>query len=138
MLQPCATFALNKKLIDMKRTLFTALLLASLALANAQRVNIQTENMSLVISAEIGKQPEFVYFGSPLNPNETQTVPAPTGGRMDAYPAYGMNTPAPADLACKHADGNVSTQIPLTETEITQNLVTINMKEKALKLKIDL
>lgn len=122
----------------MKRTLFTALSLASLALASAQRVNIQTENMSLVISAEIGKQPEFVYFGSPLNPNETQTVPAPTGGRMDAYPAYGMNTPAPAALACKHADGNMSTQLAVTGTEITPNLVTIHMKDKVYNLKVDL
>ncbi len=41
-----------------------------------------------------------------------------TNGRMDAYPAYGLNTPAEAALAMRHSDGNLSTALVATGSEV--------------------
>jgi alpha-galactosidase len=73
--------------------------------------------MTLVLDVEQGRQPQYVYFGQRLNAQELQHLQAPRNGRMDAYPAYGMNCPADAALAMRHADGNMSTQLVVTGVE---------------------
>ncbi|MCQ2269473.1 MAG: alpha-galactosidase [Bacteroidaceae bacterium] len=77
--------------------------------ASAKQVVIETAHLSLVLDATEGKAPAYVYFGSKLSANELNHIQIPVEGRMDAYPAYGLNCPAEPALAIRHADGNLST-----------------------------
>jgi len=84
--------------------------------ANAERMRVETKNMSMILDVENGKTPQYVYFGSRLNASDVNNVQVTANGRMDAYPAYGMNTPAEAALSVRHSDGNLSTQLEITGT----------------------
>ena len=79
----------------------------------AEPVAIQTRHLSLVLDVEKGKHPQYVYFGQRLSEQELQHLQRPQDpyARMAVYPAYGLNTPAEAALAMKHADGNLSTDL---------------------------
>ena len=79
------------------------------AAVKAEQVVVQTRSISMVLDVEKGAQPQYVYFGSRLNAADLKNLSVPNGGRMDAYPAYGMNCPAEAALAMRHSDGNMST-----------------------------
>ena len=61
---------------------------------------------------------------------------------MDAYPAYGMNCPADAALAMRHADGNMSTQLVVTGVErLTADegqLTEITMKDPVYPITVKL
>ena len=93
----------------MKKFLFLAFLLISASTAWAEQVVIQTKNTTMVLNVEGNKQPQYVYYGAKLSDSDLQNLQKPRGGRMDAYPAYGMNCPAEAAIAIRHADGNMST-----------------------------
>ena len=118
--------------------LLTTLAVTCSLTAHADRLNICTRNLSLVVSADEGRQPEYVYFGSRLSDAESRALPVPRGGRMDAYPAYGLNCPAPAALACRHADGNLSTQLVVTGTSQQGDLTTVRLKDPVYDLRVDL
>ena len=79
------------------KKLFLFVLLAVIAQTTmAEQVTLQTKNMTMVLNVEKGKQPKYVYFGAKLSDYDLQNLQKPRGGRMDAYPAYGMNCPAEA------------------------------------------
>ena len=80
-------------------------------MAQAEQVVLQTKNTTMVLNVENGKQPQYVYYGTKLSAYDLQHLQTPVNGRMDAYPVYGLNTPAEAALAMKHADGNMSTAV---------------------------
>ncbi len=78
----------------------------------AEQVVVETQNTSLVLEVEKGQQPKYVYYGAKLSAQELQHLQKPAVfGRMEAYPAYGLNTPAEAALAMRHSDGNLSTAL---------------------------
>ncbi|MCR5077765.1 MAG: alpha-galactosidase [Prevotella sp.] len=122
----------------MYHKLLTSIAVACSVATYAGQVSITTRNLSLILNADEGKQPEYVYFGSRLQPNEARLLLPPTGGRMDAYPAYGMNCPAEAAFACTHADGNMSTQLVVTGTEQQGDLTTIHLKDPVYNLRVDM
>ena len=93
----------------MKKYLFLAFLMISATKVWAEQVVIQTKNTTMVLNVEGNKQPQYVYFGTRLSDYDLQNMQFPRNGRMDAYPAYGMNCPAEAAIAMRHADGNMST-----------------------------
>ena len=97
----------------MKKGLFIAALFCLTAgSAQAEKVVIETKGTSLVLEVEKGQQPKYVYYGTKLSALELQHMQTPNAfGRMEVYPAYGMNTPAEAALAMRHADGNMSTSL---------------------------
>ena len=107
----------------MKKILFLAFLMVSASTAWAKQVVIQTKNTTMVLDVETGKQPQYVYYGSKLSDYDLQNMQAARGGRMDAYPAYGMNCPAEAAVAMTHADGNMSTELSASDVT-TQGAVT--------------
>ena len=118
-------------------------LMLSLALclplsALAKQILVQSPHLSLVLNADEGKQPEYVYFGSKLSNADLPTLQKPQGGRMDAYPAYGMDCPDPAAFACRHADGNLSTQLVVTGSDVNGNITTIHLKDPVYNLFVDL
>ena len=95
----------------MKKFFILSLLIVSALTAKAEQVVIQTKNTTMVLNVDEGKQPQYVYFGTKLSSYDLQHLQTPRNGRMDAYPAYGMNCPAEAAIAMRHADGNLSTEL---------------------------
>jgi ABC-type multidrug transport system ATPase subunit len=83
----------------------------------------------MVLNVENGRQPQYVYYGTKLSSYDLQHLQMPTNGRMDAYPVYGLNTPAEAALAMKHADGNMSTAVYVTDCRQQGDITRITMKD---------
>ncbi len=107
----------------MKKILFLAFLMVSTSTAWARQVVIQTRNTTMVLDVETGRQPQYVYYGAKLTDYDLKHLQGARGGRMDAYPAYGMNCPAEAAVAMTHADGNMSTELFASDVT-TQGAVT--------------
>ena len=123
----------------MKKFLFFALFLATAQMTLAEQVTLQTKNMTMVLNVEKGKQPQYVYFGAKLSDYDLQHLQTSRGGRMDAYPAYGMNCPAEAAFAMKHADGNMSTELFATGQIEQKGMVTrIPLKDPVYQTSVNL
>lgn len=122
--------------------LFSILSLLSATMAFAEQVVIQTKNMTMVLEVNNGKQPTYVYFGSKLNANELGHLQYPTNGRMEVYPAHGLNTPAEDAFAMKHIDGNMSTGLVATGVEKTEEahatVTTIHTKDAVYPINVDI
>ena len=114
---------------NMKKILFLALLTLVAQTSTAKQVTVQTKRVTMVLDVENGQQPKYLYFGARLSDYDLQHLQAPVNGRMDAYPAYGMNCPAEAALAMKHADGNMSTELFVTGMETKDNVLRISLKD---------
>ena len=108
--------------------LLLALCLSTM-MAHAEQVVLQTKNTTMVLNVENGRQPQYVYYGSKLSNYDLQHLQTPVNGRMDAYPVYGLNTPAEAALAMKHADGNMSTAVYVTACDQQGDETRITMKD---------
>ena len=120
-----------------------ALILMTVALqAMAEKVSVNTKGMSLILDVENGKPAQYLYFGTKLNPNDLQNLKVATDGRMDAYPAYGLNTPAEAALAIRHSDGNLSTALVATGCDVKNegkaSVTTVHLKDPVYNIKVDL
>ena len=113
----------------MKKILFLAFLMVSASTAWAKQVVIQTKNTTMVLDVETGKQPQYVYYGAKLSDYDLQNLQTPRDGRMDAYPAYGMNCPAEAAVAMTHADGNMSTELFATDVTTQGSVTQITLKD---------
>ena len=126
----------------MKFKLLLALLFMGSAAASAEQVVIQTHSISMVLNVEKGAQPQYVYFGSRLNAEDLKNLSVPSGGRMDAYPAYGMNCPAEAALAMRHSDGNMSTALVATGVSYKQDanatITIIHLKDPVYNIKVNM
>ena len=123
----------------MKKLFFFALLMAGVQTASAEQVVVQTKNTTMVLNVDEGKQPQYVYFGAKLSDSDLQHMQRTHGGRMDAYPAYGMNCPAEAALAMTHADGNLSTALIATgDVEQEGSITRIRMKDPVYPITVDL
>ena len=125
-----------------KMMLLVGLFVVSATMAFAEQVVVQTKQMSLVLNVEKGKKPQYVYFGSRLSEADLSHLQMPVGGRMDAYPAYGMNAPAEAALAMRHSDGNMSTDLTVTGVERLKNdgntITVIHMRDVVYPVNVDL
>ncbi len=120
-----------------------ALLLVTIAMpAMAEQVSVNTKGMSLVLDVENGKPAQYLYFGTKLNNADLQNLMVANNGRMDAYPAYGLNTPAEAALAMRHSDGNLSTALVATGSDVKAEgdatVTTIHLKDPVYNIKVDL
>ena len=119
----------------------TACLVCTLLL-QAAPVKVETKNISLVINADEGKAPEYMYFGARLLNSDANHLQRPRDGRMNVYPAYGLNCPAEAALAMRHADGNMSTALVTTgvttTTENNATVTTITMRDPVYPVEVRL
>ena len=123
----------------MKKLFFFALLMAGVQTASAEQVVVQTKNTTMVLNVDEGKQPQYVYYGAKLSDNDLQHMQRTHGGRMDAYPAYGMNCPAEAALAMTHADGNMSTELVATGKVEYEGMITrIPLKDPVYPVNVNL
>ena len=120
-----------------------AFLLLTIAMPTmAEKVSVNTGKMSLVLDVENGKPAQYLYFGTRLNNADLQNLKVADNGRMDAYPAYGLNTPAEAALAMRHSDGNLSTALVATGSDVkaegNATVTTIHLKDPVYHIKVDL
>ncbi|MBR5989957.1 MAG: alpha-galactosidase [Prevotella sp.] len=122
----------------MKKILFFALLLLSSQMTEAKQVTIQTKNMTMVLNVDEGKQPQYVYFGAKLSDYDLTHLQNPRGGRMNAYPAYGMDCPSEAALAMRHADGSLATELVATGVEQQDGVTRIHLKDTVYPIAVDL
>ena len=132
---------ITHKFITMKKILVLCGMLACL-MAQAKQVVVETAHLSLVLDATEGKTPNYVYFGNRLSAEELNHIQMPVEGRMDAYPAYGLNCPAEPALAIRHADGNMSTALAVTgvstEVESTGTVTRIHLLDAVYNTAVDL
>jgi len=123
----------------MKKGLFIAMMLCLASTTQAEQVVVETKNTSLVLEVEKGQQPKYVYYGTKLNAQELQHLQRPAVfGRMEAYPAYGLNTPAEAALAMRHADGNLSTALAAEGVNRNGNITSITLKDPVYPITVTL
>ena len=123
----------------MKKVFFLALFCVTASLAKAEQVVVQTRHNTLVLNVEKGAQPKYVYYGAKLSAQELQHLQTPrVDGRMEVYPAHGLNTPAEAALAMRHADGNLSTALIAEGVEQNGDLTTINLKDPVYPITVKL
>ena len=120
-----------------------ALLLMTIAMpVMAEQVSVDTKGMSLILDVENGKPAQYLYFGTKLNPNDLANLTVANNGRMDVYPAYGLNTPVEAAFAMRHSDGNLSTALVATGSDVKNEgnatVTTIHLKDPAYNIKVDL
>ena len=113
----------------MKKIVILGMLLAVSMSMQAKQVTIQTKNTTMVLEVENGKQPQYVYYGAKLSDYDLAHLQTPRDGRMNAYPVYGMNCPAEAALAMKHADGNMSTAVYVTDLQTQGDIIRITLKD---------
>ena len=113
----------------MKKILFLAIFLAAGSMSRAEQVVIQTKNTTMVLDVENNKQPQYVYYGTRLSDYDLQYLQLPRSGRMNAYPAYGMNCPAEAAIAMRHADGNLSTELFVSDLKKQGDETKITLKD---------
>ena len=123
----------------MRKGIIVTMLLSLSAMTGwAEQVVVQTNNVALVLDVEKGQQPKYVYFGQRLSAEELGHLQTPVGGRMEVYPPYGMNTPAEAALAMRHADGNLSTALVCDGVERQGNVTIIRMKDTVYPVSVAL
>ena len=126
----------------MKKAYLLTVLALCCTMLQATPVKVETRNISLILNAEKGKMPQYVYFGPRLQTGDADRLQSPRDGRMDAYPAYGLNTPAEAALALRHSDGNMSTSLELTDmstrSESNSTVTTLTLKDPAYAITVKL
>ena len=127
----------------LKKILLLVLVAGISLVAWSKQLLVETPHMSLVINAEEGSVPEYVYFGAKLSAQDVSNLPKPSAdGRMDAYPAYGMNAPVEPAFAMKHADGSMATQLIVTGSESwgegNATLTIIHTADKVYPVKVDI
>ena len=114
----------------MRKVISTSIMLClSATMAWAEQVVIETKNTTMVLNVENNKQPQYVYYGTKLSGYDLQHLQVPRNGRMDAYPAYGMNCPAEAAIAMTHSDGNLSTELYVSGINKQGDITKINLKD---------
>ncbi len=98
---------------------------ANFSIAFAEKVELRTPNNSLVLELNQGQEPQFLYYGQSLKSLDIENllrIKDDNWSRSDLYPAYGAtHTQNEVCLAMRHADGNMSTQLLITDYKV-QNL----------------
>ena len=128
---------------NMKRTLFVMMLVCLTLGAWSRQVVVETRNISLVMEVEEGRAPRYVYFGAKLSAQDLSHIQQPSAdGRMDVYPAYGMNTPAEPAFAVTHADGSMATVLNATGVDTRNDgnatLTTIHTADPVYPVMVDI
>lgn len=93
---------------------------AALAVVSASaQIRVTTPATEMILKAEVGSQPQILYFGNRLSDLDLANLQAAGVPGHNAYPAYGFHCAGEAALALTHADGNMSTV--LVVESVTQN-----------------
>lgn len=120
----------------MKKIILGILLLTSTSLfAWEKDVLISTSNTSLLLSAPENGELKVVYYGDKIDRNEiSQIYHAGLSYNKPAYPVFGIECRDEAALQVRHADGNLSLDMIVsdvaTETVKDAEITSITLKDK--------
>lgn len=98
----------------------------------AQNIHLTTPHTSMVLSAPVGGELKYLYYGNRLSESDYQEVDAASVMNHMAYPAYGLNCPGESALAVVHADGNMTLELAVVEVK---EVVSAQAKTTIIKLK---
>lgn len=100
----------------------------------SRNLNLSTPASSLILEAPDGGELRYVYYGTKLSDTDLQHIGDAEKSRHGAYPVYGLNCPAEAALAVKHADGNMTLQMEVvgvsSREEGDATVTVVAMKDK--------
>ena len=118
----------------MKKNFLLLGALLSISTLFAQELHISTPSNSLVLSAPIGGNLKYIYYGDKLSDTELPAISKVERASHSAYPVYGMRGDFEPALAVKHSDGNMTLQMEIvsvnTQKEENANLTVVRMKDK--------
>lgn len=126
----------------MKKFLLGACLLFSASLyAWEKEVIVSTPNTSLLLSAPEQGELKIMYYGEKITPDQVQQIyDAGISYNKPAYPVFGIECRDEAALQVKHADGNLSLEMVVTDVRTTPssdaNLTQITLKDKIYPFEI--
>ena len=102
----------------MKRLFLAIVALLSVTSLWAETYVLTTKNTSLVLSTDIGRRVNFVYYGPKIyNVDEVYSTSSQIG--WNAYPCFGINCTCEHALAVTHANGDVSLELASTKAPKT-------------------
>ena len=119
------------------KTLKIVLLLFCLFALNelcGQNTSISTPNTTLVLSAPIGGELKYLYYGTKLSQNQADELNNFEQPEFSAYPVYGLDAPRESALAVKHSNGDMTLQMEVVSTnkkkDTNSHTTIINIKDK--------
>lgn len=119
----------------MKKIVLIAVAMLGFVTAKAQQnyVTIDTRNTSMVLSAEKGETPYFIYYGDKLvSPGDVEN--SGTAVWYDAYPAFGTSAFNEPVIQVIHGDGNASLVFEVDTVTQTSNgdiqTTVVTLKDK--------
>ena len=107
---------------------------------NAETVHVSTPATSLVIQADKGEKAKFLYYGSHLKDSEIPSISESGTQAMELLPAYGINPENEAAIALTHADGNMTLDLVVENSETKPlkdgTLTTVTLVDKVYPLHV--
>lgn len=101
----------------------------------AQDYLLSTPNTSLLVTAKVGEESKFRYYGSRISETEISNVyDSGKAFNVPTYPVFGLNTPGERALAVEHYDGNMTLNLLVEavkeyDTE-EAHIIEIQMRDK--------
>ena len=114
----------------MKHLLISILALTLSVGASAKDVFVNTPKTTLMLAVNEGQTPRIQYYGSRIKPEQAHEVYDARGLNCDAYPAFGRDSFNETALSVTHADGNMSTELVVTDCQQKGDETIISMKDK--------
>lgn len=100
----------------------------------AQNISISTTKTSLVLSAPVGEELKYIYYGSKLSEADFRAINSAEKGNLSAYPVYGLNCLSETALAVQHSDGSMALRLEVVNVETSRqkdtDLTIISLKDK--------
>jgi alpha-galactosidase len=126
-----------KKLI----LILICLSITSFLFAKEGDVLISTRNTSLVLSAPVGGELQFIYYGDKITQGQVaQVYDAGDAACLPAYPVFGIECSSEVALQVCHSDGNLSLDMAVTdidkEDEADAVVTKITMRDKVYPFKV--
>lgn len=107
----------------------------------AQNIHLTTPQTSIVLSAPVGGELKYVYYGNRLSASDYKEVNVASVMDHAAYPVYGLNCPGESALAVVHADGNMTLELVVSEvkeqTSANAKTVIFKLKDKVYPFFVD-
>lgn len=101
-----------------KTVVFTLIALFMVSIAQADEYRLNTKHSSLVIRADEGTSPLFLYYGARLSDSDS---PSDAGIAFNEpiYPQFGLKCLSEYALQATHFDGNTSTDLVVERVELS-------------------
>lgn len=118
------------------------LILSSALCLNAETVCVSTPATALILEAEKGKEPEFLYYGVPVTKEDLKSVCSAGVSQAKAYQAYGIYPDEETPLWITHSDGNKTSRLVVTDVQTEQNanstLTTVRTRDDVYPVEVDI